>query len=53
MKRIDAWLMDWLDGKHQGTRPGSWRADFWARLCLWQCDRYWRKYGEGPMVTNG
>jgi hypothetical protein len=51
MKRFDAWLMDWLDGQWSASR---WRltSQFWARLCLWQVARYWRRYGEGPMVSN-
>jgi hypothetical protein len=52
MKRFDGWLMDWLDGQWSSTYPGTRAANFWARLCLWQIDRYWRRYGEGPMVSN-
>jgi len=52
MKRFDARLMDWLDGRWSATWPGSRTANFWARLCLLQNDRYWRLYKEGSMVSN-
>lgn len=52
MKRLDGWLVEWLDGRYYGAR-WRWSARMWATLALRAVDRYWRRHGEGPLVSNG
>lgn len=51
MKRLDGWLIDWVDGRYYGSRY-RWSGGMWAWIALRLVDRYWRRYGEGPMVSN-
>lgn len=52
LKRIDAWMVEWLDGRYYAAR-WRWSERMWGRLAMYQVNRYWRRYNEPPMVSNG
>lgn len=51
MKPLDDWLIEWLDGRYYASR-WRWSGRLWASLALKAVNRYWRRYGEGPTVSN-
>lgn len=51
-RQFDGWLVEWLDGRYYAAR-WKWTNRLWGRIALWAVNRYWDRYGEGPVVTNG